>query len=291
MKRSLRTGKVFIDWSQNNGAKTTVVALLAARPAATHRGGAPHLGRAGGSGPRPARVRRGAGSGSPTGPGPARRHGRPVTRGRRPADHLPQHAGPGQDPRAGAAHPAQSAGRATRSSSRSTTPGGCTTTSGWSTTASWSAGPCRRVHRPTPATTTSPCRPRTTRWSTRTFAGDIPQGEYGGGSVAIWDSGTYELHKWRDGKEVIVTLHGQPNGGLGGQVRSYALIHTGGGSGQPEKNWLMHLMTEKPAYGPRPAAARPPATICRSRPRCSRCSPPRPPRPRSRRARTSTRTR
>ena len=24
MKRSLRTGKVFIDWSQNNGAKTTV---------------------------------------------------------------------------------------------------------------------------------------------------------------------------------------------------------------------------------------------------------------------------
>ncbi len=82
-----------------------------------------------------------------------------------------------------------------------------------------------------------------------TFAGSIPRGEYGGGSVAIWDSGTYELHKWRDGKEVIVTLHGQPDGGLGGQVRSYALIHTGGSS-QPEKNWLMHLMTEKPAYGP-----------------------------------------
>ena len=83
-----------------------------------------------------------------------------------------------------------------------------------------------------------------------TFAGSIPRGEYGGGSVAIWDSGTYELHKWRDGKEVIVTLHGQANGGLGGQVRSYALIHTGGGSSQPEKNWLMHLMNEKPAYGP-----------------------------------------
>ena len=83
-----------------------------------------------------------------------------------------------------------------------------------------------------------------------TFAGSIPRGEYGGGSVAIWDSGTYELHKWRDGKEVIVTLHGQPTGGLGGQVRSYALIHTGGGSSQPERNWLMHLMTDKPAYGP-----------------------------------------
>jgi bifunctional non-homologous end joining protein LigD len=84
-----------------------------------------------------------------------------------------------------------------------------------------------------------------------TFAGDIPKGEYGGGHVSIWDSGTYELHKWRDGKEVIVTLHGQPNGGLGGAQRSYALIHTGAGTSQPEKNWLIHLMKEKPAYGGR----------------------------------------
>lgn len=84
-----------------------------------------------------------------------------------------------------------------------------------------------------------------------TFAGDIPKGEYGGGNVKIWDSGTYELHKWRDGKEVIVTLHGQPNGGLGGRPSSYALIHTGSGGSQPDKNWLMHLMKEKPAYGGR----------------------------------------
>ena len=53
-----------------------------------------------------------------------------------------------------------------------------------------------------------------------TFAGIIPRGEYGGGTVTIWDSGTYELHKWRDGKEVIVTLHGQPDGGLGGRSAS-----------------------------------------------------------------------
>ena len=46
--------------------------------------------------------------------------------------------------------------------------------------------------------------------------------------MTIWDSGTYELHKWRDGKEVIVTLFGRPDGGLGG-VRKFALIHTGGG--------------------------------------------------------------
>ncbi len=74
-----------------------------------------------------------------------------------------------------------------------------------------------------------------------TFEGTIPHGEYGGGQVRIWDAGTYELHKWREGKEVIVTLHGRPDGGLGG-VRKFALIHTGGGGGRPERNWLMHLM-------------------------------------------------
>src|SRR5207237_1149537 len=40
-----------------------------------------------------------------------------------------------------------------------------------------------------------------------TFAGEIPKGEYGGGSVTVWDSGTYELEKWRK-DEVKVVLHG-----------------------------------------------------------------------------------
>src|SRR5215216_5019994 len=77
------------------------------------------------------------------------------------------------------------------------------------------------------------------------FEGEIPKGEYGGGKVRIWDSGTYRLHKWREGKEVIVTLFGRPDGGLGG-VRKFALIHTGSGSDQPEKNWLIHLMKTDP---------------------------------------------
>ncbi len=74
-----------------------------------------------------------------------------------------------------------------------------------------------------------------------TFEGDIPHGEYGAGHVDIWDHGEFELEKWRDG-EVIATLHGQPDGGLGGEPRKFALIRTGRDG--DEKNWLIHLMVE-----------------------------------------------
>jgi bifunctional non-homologous end joining protein LigD len=73
-----------------------------------------------------------------------------------------------------------------------------------------------------------------------TFAGDIPKGEYGGGHVDIWDSGTYELEKWRDGEEVIALLHGRERGD-----HRYALIHTGG-EGKAEQNWLIHLTKDQP---------------------------------------------
>lgn len=74
-----------------------------------------------------------------------------------------------------------------------------------------------------------------------TFEGSIPKGEYGGGEVVIWDSGTYETEKFRDnppdgpgkGGEVIITLHGSKIQGR------YALIQTGG------KNWLAHRMKEQ----------------------------------------------
>jgi bifunctional non-homologous end joining protein LigD len=75
------------------------------------------------------------------------------------------------------------------------------------------------------------------------FEGTIPKGLYGAGTVSIWDQGSYETEKWRDGKEVIVTLHGEAGGGLGGVPRRYALIRTGGsGDAKDENNWLIHLM-------------------------------------------------
>ncbi|MFE9581982.1 ATP-dependent DNA ligase [Nocardia sp. NPDC006044] len=64
------------------------------------------------------------------------------------------------------------------------------------------------------------------------FHGAIPKGEYGAGEMTIWDSGTYETEKWRD-DEVIVEFHGERLNGR------YALIQTNG------NQWLMHLMREQ----------------------------------------------
>ena len=83
-----------------------------------------------------------------------------------------------------------------------------------------------------------------------TFEGAIPKGEYGGGNVIVWDSGTYETEKFRDhgpdgpekGGEVIVTLHGAKIEGR------YALIQTGG------KNWLAHRMKEQARFSPKDMA-------------------------------------
>ncbi len=100
-----------------------------------------------------------------------------------------------------------------------------------------------------------------------TFEGTIPQAEYGGGTVEIWDTGAIEVEKWRDGKEVIVVCHGRDDGGLGGVPRRFAFIHTGhmGGkkSAKDEQNWLLHLMKDQPdadTPAPAPVAGRTGAT-------------------------------
>lgn len=40
------------------------------------------------------------------------------------------------------------------------------------------------------------------------WEGEIPKGEYGAGTMVVWDSGTYELEKWEKGK-VVVDFHGE----------------------------------------------------------------------------------
>ncbi|MFL0274392.1 ATP-dependent DNA ligase [Mycobacterium sp. SMC-19] len=71
------------------------------------------------------------------------------------------------------------------------------------------------------------------------FEGTIPKGEYGAGTVNIWDSGTYVTEKFEDTPEkgeVIVVLAGSRISGR------YALIRTGG------DQWLAHRMKDQQAF-------------------------------------------
>jgi bifunctional non-homologous end joining protein LigD len=73
------------------------------------------------------------------------------------------------------------------------------------------------------------------------FHGEIPAGQYGAGTMKIWDRGTYEEHKFRD-DEVMVTLHGE-------RVRGrYVLFRTKG------DDWMIHRMDppEDPDREPMP---------------------------------------
>ena len=71
------------------------------------------------------------------------------------------------------------------------------------------AGPCRRARRSSPGSSTSRSTSRTTRSSTATFEGEIPKGEYGAGTVEIWDKGTYELIEEKKNGGLTVRLHGE----------------------------------------------------------------------------------
>ncbi|WP_445155575.1 ATP-dependent DNA ligase [Arthrobacter sp. Hor0625] len=86
------------------------------------------------------------------------------------------------------------------------------------------------------------------------FEGTIPKGQYGAGTVSIWDRGHYECEKWIAGKEVIATLTGGEDGGLGG-TRRFALIHTG----RADDQWLIHLMDPPAGQAPAEPAASSPA--------------------------------
>jgi len=64
-----------------------------------------------------------------------------------------------------------------------------------------------------------------------TFEGEIPKGQYGAGTVEIWDSGTYELVAEKPDGELTVHLHGKRLEGTWTLVPA----HLNG----EEKNWLL----------------------------------------------------
>jgi bifunctional non-homologous end joining protein LigD len=84
-----------------------------------------------------------------------------------------------------------------------------------------------------------------------TFEGEIPKGEYGAGTVEIWDTGTYEPLEKKANGGLTVRLHGQKLEGTWSLVPA----HLNG----DEKNWLILRKREEGA----PAAPRRSGGTCR----------------------------
>ncbi len=78
------------------------------------------------------------------------------------------------------------------------------------------------------------------------FAGEIPKGQYGAGTMEIWDRGTFESHKWEP-RKVEVTFHGER---LRGRYGLFPIGRDGDDSG----DWMIHRMDppEDPGREPMP---------------------------------------
>ncbi len=88
-----------------------------------------------------------------------------------------------------------------------------------------------------------------------TFEGTIPEGEYGGGKVILWDVGTYDEIKWSD-REVMVVLHGSK---VDGQYVLFSTTRPGGKRVEGyARDWMIHRMDDAPSgYEPPPEDIRP----------------------------------
>jgi DNA ligase D-like protein (predicted 3'-phosphoesterase) len=69
------------------------------------------------------------------------------------------------------------------------------------------------------------------------FEGTIPEGEYGAGTVKIWDKGTYELLEAGPSKR-LVSIQGRRLKG------TYVLVKLRPGEGEKDKNWLFFKMKD-----------------------------------------------
>jgi bifunctional non-homologous end joining protein LigD len=69
------------------------------------------------------------------------------------------------------------------------------------------------------------------------FHGEIPKGEYGAGTMEIWDSGTYETHEF-DADKVEVTFLGER---LRGRYGLFPIGKRASGGGS-ENDWMIHRM-------------------------------------------------
>ena len=65
------------------------------------------------------------------------------------------------------------------------------------------------------------------------FEGEIPKGQYGAGTMRIWDRGTYECLKWEP-RKVEVALRGER---LNARYALFAIGH-----GDETKDWMIHRM-------------------------------------------------
>jgi bifunctional non-homologous end joining protein LigD len=65
------------------------------------------------------------------------------------------------------------------------------------------------------------------------FHGEIPKGQYGAGTMGIWDSGTYDCLKWEP-RKIEVALHGHR---LNARYALFAIEDS-----QDPKDWMIHRM-------------------------------------------------
>ncbi|HEY2180146.1 MAG TPA: DNA ligase D [Solirubrobacteraceae bacterium] len=75
------------------------------------------------------------------------------------------------------------------------------------------------------------------------FHGEIPKGQYGAGTMTIWDSGTYDVLKWEP-RKIEVALHGER---LDARYALFAISSPPAGARDrsktgPPKEWMIHRM-------------------------------------------------